>query len=136
MRQIQELHVYYSTVTVTSGSVESVTITEEIIGVMTHQTATVKIVASPASPNCTIMIPTLVTRILDYNTTEYVYAKNQDLSSTFSRVSTVTKFSQMPNPQTSFTTITESGNIEVNTTITSDNSTIVSSTFTCPTMLT
>jgi hypothetical protein len=112
-----------------SGTVESVTITEEIIGVVTPQTATIKIIVSPASPNCTILIPTLVTPILGYNTTEYVFA-SQNLSATFSIVSTVTTFSQMPSAQTAFTTITESGNIEVNTTITSNNSTITTST--CP----
>lgn len=116
------------TVTVTtSNTVELATITEEIIGVITPQTATLKIIVSPASPNCTILIPTLT--IIGYNTTRYVLPKDY-LNSTFSIISTVTTFSQMPSAQTAFTTITESGNIEINTTITTGNSTITTST--CP----
>ena len=118
------------TVTLSSFStVEPVTITEEIIGVVTPQTALLKVIVSPASPNCTILLPTFVTPILGYNRTEFILP-NGDLNSTISVVSTVTSFSQMPSAQTAYTTITESGNIEVNTTIVSGNSTTVTST--CP----
>jgi len=111
----------------TSNKVELATITEEIVGVVTPQTAYLTIEVSPVNPNCTIEIPTLI--ILGYNTTEFILPSD-NLNSTFSIVSTVTTFSQMPNAQTAYTTITESGNIEVNTTITSGNTTITTST--CP----
>ena len=117
-----------TTVTLTNP-ISSVTITEEIIGVVTPQTATLEIIVSPASPSCTILIPHFVVPILGYNTTEFILPSG-NLNPTFSVVSTITTFSQMPSPQTAYTTITESGNIEVNTTITSANSTITTST--CP----
>jgi len=113
----------------TSNKVALVTITEQIIGVVTPQTVTFTITVSPASPNCTIELPTLT--IIGYNTTEFILPSG-NLNSTFSVASTFTTFSQMPSAQTAYTTITESGNIEVNTTITSDNSTITTST--CPTL--
>ena len=113
----------------TSNKVVLVTITEEIIGVVTPQTFTFTITVSPASPNCTIEYPILT--IIRYNSSEFILPSG-NLNSTFSVASTVTTFSQMPSPQTAFTTVTESGNIEVNTTITSDNSTITTST--CPTL--
>jgi len=119
-----------------SGKVQLVTITEEIIGVVTPQTATLTIEVSPASPNCTIGIPTFNPPIIEYNTTEFLLPFDNENSasvhpnSTFSVVSTVTTFSQMPNAQTAYTTVAESGNIEVNTTITSVNSTITTSA--CP----
>ena len=111
------------TITV-SNSVYLVTMTEKVIGVITPQTATLTIIASP---NCTIMIPTIYPPIIYYNKTIFILPQ-ENASSTYSIVSTFTTFSQM-SAQTTFTTITVS-NAEVKTTVTSGNSTIT--TLTCP----
>ena len=80
-----------------------------------------------ASPNCTIVIPTISPPIIGYNKTIFILPQ-ENASSTYSIVSTFTTFSQM-SAQTTFTTITVS-NAEVKTTVTSGNSTIT--TLTCP----
>jgi len=117
-----------------TGTVESVTITEEIIGVITPQTVT--LTYEVLDSNCTVLEPTEF--VLGYNTTEFILPDNNlNSSAIFSIVSTVTNFTQMPTPSvTTYTTTTVSGNVETAyTTITTGNNTIISSTFSCPTML-